>query len=35
MVRKLIFQAWFKRRAAAVLSWLDFSTTLARLGFRR
>ena len=28
-------KACFKRRATAVLSWLDFSTTLARLGFIR
>ena len=35
MVRRMTFQAWFKRRAAAVLSWLDVSMTLARLGFRR
>ena len=28
-------KACFKRRATAVLSWLDCSTTLARLGFRR
>ena len=28
-------KACFKRRATALLSWLDCSTTLARLGFRR
>ena len=28
-------KACFKRRATAVLSWLDCSTTLARLGLRR
>ena len=28
-------KACFKRRATAVLSWLDCSPTAARLGFRR
>ena len=33
---KVIFaQARFKRRGTAVLTWLDCSTAVARLGFRR
>ena len=34
-VSKKKTEACFKRRATAVLNWLDCSTTLARLVFRR